>query len=133
MAAADQLLQNARVDHFPRLTRWATLMAVPLVVSLAYLDLRRDQARAVDEFTAEQKIVAAAFAASLSARLDSGEALYDGMTFPDAPVRALVLDGERRFREIGGARAGSLADGQLPDEIRALLSRMAGGEAGAMT
>jgi signal transduction histidine kinase len=87
----------------------AMVAAVSAVFALAYLDLRREQARALDDFTAEQAALARSSAATLEARigavlqtlaqartlaLSNDFALLQ--TLVAAPVRQIVtLDGSR--------------------------------------
>ena len=47
------------------------LVAVAAIFALAYLDLRREQQRALDDFTVEQAALARALAATVGARIDS--------------------------------------------------------------
>lgn len=49
----------------------AMVTAVGLVFALAYVDLRREQARALDDFTAEQAALARTIAATMSARVSA--------------------------------------------------------------
>ncbi len=60
-----------RVTGRPRWLRLPMLGAVVAVFLLAYFDLLREQARAFDDFAAEQATLARAFAATLGARLDA--------------------------------------------------------------
>jgi signal transduction histidine kinase len=133
MADRRQVLQNARVG----LAKWLMGLALPLVFGLAWLDLRRDQERALAEFTEEQITLAEALADTLQARLPerpSPDHVFDGMSFQrQALMRCLVLDGNR-FVELGLTPAsGAIDDPALFGEVRALFARMAAGETGAAT
>ncbi|HEX8951935.1 MAG TPA: hypothetical protein VF945_08820, partial [Polyangia bacterium] len=50
---------------------FAVVTSVGLVFALAYVDLRREQARALDDFTGEQAALARTLAATLSARVSA--------------------------------------------------------------
>jgi signal transduction histidine kinase len=114
--------------------------AVPLVFLLAWLDLRREQARALDDFTDEQRALAGAFAAALQSRvhgsLDASQApgqLLAGL--PVDPARlVLLVDGAGRSVLVGPGddRAASLP-AERPKDVRALLERMGEGGRGALT
>ena len=86
-----------------RTLKAAMLAAVVVVFTLAYLDLRREQARALDDFTAEQTTLATGFAAALEARIagvrhDLRAAAEAGSGDLEAILRSLVHDG-RLYRE----------------------------------
>src|SRR5205807_771236 len=49
----------------------ADVTCVVLVFALAYVDLRREQARALDDFTGEQAALARTLAATMSARVSA--------------------------------------------------------------
>src|SRR5262245_61526825 len=81
-APTDDLLQNANVATLRRrraLFAAAMLAAVALVILLAWLDLRREQARALADFSAEQATLARAAAAILAVRF----AAAPGLTVDD--------------------------------------------------
>jgi signal transduction histidine kinase len=109
--------------------------AVPLVCLLAWLDLRREQARALEDFTSEQAALAEAFAGALQPRVHGALAeltepaalLRD---LPVAPDRLVVIaDPTGRARVL--ASGAPELDRQL-DDVRALLERMQAGGAGAL-
>ena len=64
----------------------AMVAAVLAIFSLAYLDLRREQARALSDFSAEQAALARALAATVGARIDA--------VFEDVDTLASVGDAE---------------------------------------
>jgi len=70
-------------------------LAVLAVIALAYVDLRREEARALDDFVAEQQALARSTAATMSARV---EALFDELelaarTGQTARARVVTEDG----------------------------------------
>src|SRR5579883_1386468 len=73
LASGPEVLQNAAVVSDLRSTsiwfRPAMALAVAAVFLLAYLDLRREQARALDDFSSEQATLARASAAAVEARI----------------------------------------------------------------
>jgi signal transduction histidine kinase len=107
LAPEPAMLQNARVRIAPRplALRAAMVFAVALVFTLAWLDLRREQARALDDFGAEQAALARVFAESVAARAGGvnrdlehaaalverggGEPLLEGLIARDPVYRAV--------------------------------------------
>ena len=105
-ASSGEVLQNARPMDSLRTTglKVALGASVLLVVALAWVDLRREQARALEDFREEQETHARAFAATLDARLGVvGRALHAAVDAGDGPSRALILrrliDERALFRE----------------------------------
>ncbi|HEX4457249.1 MAG TPA: hypothetical protein VIA18_04725, partial [Polyangia bacterium] len=81
----------------------AVVGVVTLIFGLAYLDLRREQVRALDEFTAEQAALSATLAATLSRRLDSVERDLGMLAALDAaapPALPLLVDGKSAYHEV---------------------------------
>ena len=78
--ARNAVLQNAKTMELrgARLLRVGMVAAVCLVFALAYLDLLREQERALDDFTAEQASLSRAVAGTLEARLQEVMARLDG-------------------------------------------------------
>lgn len=114
--------------------------AVGLVFLLAYLDLRREQARAYEDFTAEQIALARALASTLEARLaGAGERPFEHLLTAEAaspPMRCLVLDDAGRWVNLapGGNPEANWQPGwsASASDVRALLERMASGAGGAL-
>jgi two-component system, NtrC family, sensor histidine kinase HydH len=132
-----QPLQNASRD-LGGTAKWLMLLALPLVFGLAWLDLRREEARALTEFTDEQRALAESFAATLRERMDTTrdpKHILAGFAFCNHDlIRCLVSDDQRHFFELGLTRAaGATDDRVLASEVRELLRRMTEGGSGAMT
>lgn len=81
------------------------IAAVAAIFLLAYIDLKREQARALDDFTAEQATLAESFAATVGARIDGVlrdlDAAADHVDHPQTEdtLRRLVAAGEL-YREV---------------------------------
>src|SRR3954468_17450851 len=84
------------------LLKVAMVAAVAAVFALAYLDLRREQARALEDFTSEQATLARALAATVASRLDDAFGDLDALaTLADATAAAAQLVRVRPlYREI---------------------------------
>ena len=134
-----------------RLVKLALFAAVPVVFLLAYLDLLREQAAALADFTTEQETLARAFATAIEARhrlvpapLEGDaspaalHALFNPPTAPPATGRAaphwLVVAGDR-WLLLGDDGDDRLAwrggDGDLDAGVRSLLGAMKTGSHGA--
>jgi two-component system, NtrC family, sensor histidine kinase HydH len=74
----------------PRGLSLAVLTSVALVFALAYVDLRREQARALDDFTGEQAALARTLAATMSARVSAVLRDLDTVATLDHPAPALL-------------------------------------------
>ena len=104
----------------------AVVASVGLVFALAYVDLRREQARALDDFTGEQAALARTLAATMSARVsavlrdldtiatldDVSSAALDKLVAPEGFYQEIdLLDGDGRIvRAVHGANAPVGAD-----------------------
>jgi len=145
VAASVALLQNARVMDVPRARtlRAAMIAAVVIVSTLAYVDLRREQARALDDFTAEQATLATALGAALEARLaavhhelraalgdSDGEARLRELTAGGSIYRsATLIDAQGGVVEIVGRAGPDAVDPLARSQARtALLAAAAGGK-----
>jgi signal transduction histidine kinase len=140
LATRAEVLQNARVTPARRaLVVWAAMVAaVGGVFLLAYLDLRREQAHALDDFTIEQITAARALSATVSARFDAAHAIDINRLFAavsGAPTRLIIVDDTGRWlvREPDAAaephwQAPSAASG----EIGALVAAMTHGDNGSL-
>jgi signal transduction histidine kinase len=132
--------------------------AVATVFLLAYLDLRREQARALEDFTTEQSALATACAATLKLRIEVGpkdgvprlavdgarllaEVIPRGLPGEDAnppAMRWLLLDESGAWltavpRAVDAASTSRRADDRdLPADLRELLRRMATGAVDAI-
>jgi hypothetical protein len=73
-----------------RAIKLAMVGAVTTVFALAYVDLRREQARALDDFTAEQAALARALAATVGARIEAVVADVTALARSD-PAAAAAL------------------------------------------
>jgi len=79
------------MDALPH-TRWIKIgmvVAVSAVFTLAYLDLRREQERALSDFTAEQATLARAFAVTLGNRI--GSVHHDLQLAAETPAPSTLL------------------------------------------
>ncbi len=102
----------------------AMIAAVVLVFGLAYVDLLREQERALEDFTAEQKTLAVALASTLQSRVESvrhdlqvaGAAARSGSA--ETVLRSLVADG-KLYREADVLDS----SGRVTLEIPALADR----------
>ncbi len=108
----------------PRTLQAAMVGAVLVVFALAYVDLLREQTRALEEFTAEQKTLAVALASTLQSRVESvrHDLQLAGATANSASgetvLRSLVADG-RLYREADVLDSA----GKLTLEIAAVADR----------
>jgi signal transduction histidine kinase len=146
LADGQSVLQNANPVELrnPRLLQAGMVGAVCLVFGLAYLDLSREQRRALEDFTADQSALSRALAANLEARLGGAPADLDAaaqlagpaQVESPGPTRWILLDDARRWIVFspGGAVAlrGTLDDATLAADVRNLLDGMARGGAGAV-
>jgi signal transduction histidine kinase len=129
---ASRPLQNAN-SRLGRVAKWSMVLAVPLVFAVAWLDLRREERRALSDFTDEQRRLAESLAAILKTGAPA-EHLLQGMSLEQDPLaRCLVLDGARFTAPGATTSAGDANDERLEPEVRELLQRMGRGESGAMT
>jgi two-component system sensor histidine kinase HydH len=154
LASHPEALQNATEIVKSRTARvvWTRVgmaIAVLAIFLLAYLDLRREQARALDDFTAEQSALARAFAGTISARMAGGtlsesgsaaEAVASDAPFEGVPIDGgavpicwLVIDGQGRWVKFGEESDRSRSrtslewrsdSEQFPSQVRSLLERM---------
>ncbi|MGZ3442163.1 MAG: hypothetical protein ACXVDD_21740, partial [Polyangia bacterium] len=70
----------------------AVVTSVGLVFALAYVDLRREQTRALDDFTGEQAALARTLAATVSARVSAVLRDLDTIATLDATAPTATLD-----------------------------------------
>jgi two-component system, NtrC family, sensor histidine kinase HydH len=129
----------------------AVVASVALVFALAYVDLRREQARALDDFSGEQAALARTLAASVATRLSpdagaaGGAALHrdgdrflgdiraDAVDASMAPSQWILMDDAHRWAIVGrGDRDDAWQNAAPTAELGALWSAMARGEQGTM-
>lgn len=123
-------IANPRIG---RVAKWSMALAVPLVFGLAWLDLRREERRAMSDFSEEQRQLAESYAAILQNAPDVPPSRKLQRIARDPLERCLVLEGHH-FVEHGATTAeGDPADSSLAEDVRELLARMARGESGSTT
>ena len=79
----------------------AVVASVALVFALAYIDLRREQARALDDFTGEQAALARTLAATMSARVSAVLRDLDTLAALEHPAPALLEQLAAGYRGLG--------------------------------
>jgi signal transduction histidine kinase len=132
------------LGRIPRALTLAVVTSVALVFALAYVDLLREQARALDDFSEDQAELARTLAATVATRAGGGPARPDE---PDAidrvlgdirqaaidpsmtPSRWVLMDGARRWAIVG---SGAWQTGAPTPELATLLAAMARGGHGTM-
>ncbi len=123
LAKTAGLLQNERLTPMrPLPLKLLMGFAVVAVFALALFDLLREEARALDDFTAEQATLAGAFSAALSARFDGMDQLLkdalvvEPSALPAFAEHALLEPAVGKLRVTDGSGA-VLVEAQRPDAL----------------
>jgi signal transduction histidine kinase len=109
--------------------------AVTVVFAVAYLDSRREEARALADFSREQAMLARSFALTVAGRAvaaATAETLMSDVPKSDAvPMGWIVMDETGRWALHGPRALGWHRDGGSTGDLQELLADMAHGGAGA--
>ena len=124
MALPPTLLQNARVMvPTSRSLTVAVVASVALVFALAYVDLRREQSRALDDFTGEQAELARTLAATVAARVSTVLRDLDTVAELAPPADRFIAQSYQAIVRLDSAgRAAAPLDGELHAPIERLFA-----------